>query len=257
MPGLHFRSLETLIDTSSLERRAFNIAFAESSLNWAWTASEFQSLKNIAGERHRIAWYAEHCIGKNISCDFAGKILWRKEKALQRLLNNNSVEALPLPGTLRLLEEAATANVPAELAITQAKERSVLDHSIGQFEAFALLKLVLPPVTQVAKDRFDQPRIELGTTSTAGMTKGPIQACISVSSSDTGKQACISHFGEINNPAIQLSGYNILQHGKASLQSLLRLTKNRKTSFIKDGKSTRSGSGMRRIKKRADNSDLA
>lgn len=257
MPGLHFRSLETLIDTSRLERLAFNIAFEESSLNWTWTETEFQSLKNIAGERHRIAWYAEHCIGKNISCDFAGKILWRKEKALQLLLNNNSVETLPRPGTLRLLEEAATANISAELAITQAIERSVLDRSIGQFEAFALLNLVLPPVTRVAKDRFDQPRIELGTTSTAGMTKGPIQACISVSSSETGKQACISHFGEINNPAIQLSGHNILRQGKASLQSLLGLTKYRKTSLRKDSTPTRIGSGTSRLKKRADNSDLA
>ena len=231
MQRLLFHSLNTLIDTSALERRAFNVAFAESGLDWTWSDAEYNSLEMIAGERHRIVWYAEHSLGHPISCSKADLILWRKEQALCRLLQHNF--ATPRPGVLRLLDEAASADIQTALIIPQTKEWQNLSRTVRRFKDLSSLKVEHPSTHRARIGLNALASIEFNTTMMrADLHQGLVQLCVSVSSSASGAQACVTHLGEANFSAVQLSGQNILHKGSASLQSLLTLESSQKESVV-------------------------
>ena len=226
MQLLRFRSLNALIDTSSLERRAFNTAFKESGLDWRWTEDEFTRLKLITGERHRIAWYAENCRNCPISSGYADQILWRKEQSLTRLLQRSC--AKPQPGVLRLIDEAMSADIHTGIVAPRYKEWERFSRTISQFKALSTLQVERSPVIRARADRGCPTSIEVGITTPIGLHEGPLQPCINVWSSVSGASACVTHLGETNNPAVQLSGQGILEKGRASLQSLLWLESSHK-----------------------------
>jgi hypothetical protein len=219
---LLFRSLDALVDTSVLERRAFNITFAESGLDWTWGHAEYISLKKIVGERHRIAWYAEHTLGYPISVGEADKIQWKKEQALYRLLRYDF--AAPCPGVLRLLDEAASSDIQSTLMIPKIRDWEILSRTVHRFKPLSLVKVERPSTYRAHAGHDVLESIEFNTTPmTENLCQGLDLPCVSVTSSVTGAQACVTHLGEANCPAVQLSGQNILHHGCASLRSLLTL----------------------------------
>ncbi|SHH57556.1 haloacid dehalogenase superfamily, subfamily IA, variant 3 with third motif having DD or ED [Jatrophihabitans endophyticus] len=59
MPTLLFGSISTLVDTSELQRAAFNVAFDRHGLPWTWGRDEYRELLTGNGGRQRIADYAE------------------------------------------------------------------------------------------------------------------------------------------------------------------------------------------------------
>ena len=59
MPALLLGSISTIADTSELQRRAFNRAFAQHGLDWEWGRDEYRSLLTGNGGADRIAAYAE------------------------------------------------------------------------------------------------------------------------------------------------------------------------------------------------------
>ena len=54
-----FGSIGTLIETSDLQRQAFNQAFYESDLNWNWSPEEYKLLLTNSGGQNRIQNYAK------------------------------------------------------------------------------------------------------------------------------------------------------------------------------------------------------
>lgn len=86
-----FRCTDAYVDATELGRCAYNAAFAMSGLNWHWSEERFSSLLKIAGERHRICWYAEHVKEQPIPSSKADVILWRKEQALKMMLSAEEV----------------------------------------------------------------------------------------------------------------------------------------------------------------------
>lgn len=54
-----FGSIGTLVETSEMQRRAFNEAFAEAGLDWHWDLGEYRSMLDASGGRDRVAAYAE------------------------------------------------------------------------------------------------------------------------------------------------------------------------------------------------------
>lgn len=54
-----FGSISTLVDTSELQREAFNQAFSRAGLDWTWTQQEYQTLLERPGGRDRVADYAK------------------------------------------------------------------------------------------------------------------------------------------------------------------------------------------------------
>lgn len=53
-----FGSIGTLVETSELQRRAFNQAFSEAGLDWNWSEADYQRLLTKSGGRKRIQDFA-------------------------------------------------------------------------------------------------------------------------------------------------------------------------------------------------------
>jgi HAD superfamily hydrolase (TIGR01509 family) len=56
--ALLFGSIGTLVETSELQRLAFNEAFAEAGLNWEWDVESYREMLTQSGGKRRIADYA-------------------------------------------------------------------------------------------------------------------------------------------------------------------------------------------------------
>ena len=56
--ALIFGSIGTLVETSELQREAFNAAFREAGLDWDWDREAYRSMLKQSGGRKRIAQYA-------------------------------------------------------------------------------------------------------------------------------------------------------------------------------------------------------
>jgi beta-phosphoglucomutase-like phosphatase (HAD superfamily) len=61
-----FGSIGTIIETSDLQRKAFNQAFKKNDLNWVWTKKKYKILLNKSGGKDRISNYA---LQKKVSVD--------------------------------------------------------------------------------------------------------------------------------------------------------------------------------------------
>ena len=61
MSAILFGSISTLADTSELQRRAFNEAFAAHGLDWEWSREDYTSMLGSNGGAQRIADYAAQC----------------------------------------------------------------------------------------------------------------------------------------------------------------------------------------------------
>ncbi|CAN5475693.1 HAD family hydrolase [soil metagenome] len=59
MPAILFGSISTVADTSELQRKAFNDAFAAHGLDWSWDRDDYRALLTSSGGRSRVAEYAD------------------------------------------------------------------------------------------------------------------------------------------------------------------------------------------------------
>ncbi len=59
MPAVLFGSIGTVAETSELQRKAFNDAFAAHGLDWHWSQDEYKELLQESGGESRIAAYAK------------------------------------------------------------------------------------------------------------------------------------------------------------------------------------------------------
>lgn len=59
MPALLLGSISTLVDTSEIQRGAFNQAFVQHGLDWRWEREEYRGLLTDNGGAQRIADYAQ------------------------------------------------------------------------------------------------------------------------------------------------------------------------------------------------------
>jgi len=56
--ALLFGSIGTIVETSEIQRKAFNDAFKQNNLNWIWTKKIYKNLLNKSGGKDRILNYA-------------------------------------------------------------------------------------------------------------------------------------------------------------------------------------------------------
>ena len=59
MRALFFGSIGSIVETSELQRQAFNEAFAENGLDWHWDQATYQGLLSLGGGDNRISSYAQ------------------------------------------------------------------------------------------------------------------------------------------------------------------------------------------------------
>ncbi|MGK2881887.1 MAG: HAD-IA family hydrolase [Mycobacterium sp.] len=100
MPAILFGSISSLADTSELQRRAFNEAFAAHGLDWTWSRDDYSSLLGSNGGKDRIADYAAE---RDVEVD-AAELHATKSLIFQELLITSGVS--PRAGVLDIVELA-------------------------------------------------------------------------------------------------------------------------------------------------------
>ena len=100
MKAILFGSIGTLIETSDLQREAFNEAFKEAGLDWYWDQEDYTKLLKKSGGTKRIEDFAE----KNNTTVDAKKIRERKTQIYNDKINSTFTP--PREGVLDVLEYA-------------------------------------------------------------------------------------------------------------------------------------------------------
>jgi HAD superfamily hydrolase (TIGR01509 family) len=100
MSTILFGSISTLADTSELQRRAFNDAFAAYGLDWHWSRDDYVAMLSSNGGAQRIADYASSR-GDDVD---AAAVHAKKSEIFQHLLGSSSVA--PRPGVVETVGEA-------------------------------------------------------------------------------------------------------------------------------------------------------
>ena len=105
MKAILFGSIGTLIETSDLQREAFNEAFKEAGLDWYWDQEDYTKLLKKSGGTKRIEDFAE----KNNTTVDVKKIRERKTQIYNDKIN--SITTPPREGVLDVLEYAYKNNI--------------------------------------------------------------------------------------------------------------------------------------------------
>ena len=105
MKAILFGSIGTLIETSDLQREAFNQAFKETGLDWYWDQEDYTKLLKKSGGTKRIEDFAE----KNNTTVDAKKIRERKTQIYNDKINSTFIP--PREGVLDVLEYAHKNNI--------------------------------------------------------------------------------------------------------------------------------------------------
>ena len=110
-----FGSIGTLIETSELQRRAFNQTFSEAGLDWHWSVELYQSLLKKSGGKDRIQDFATQ-----YGADVDSKALHQqKTKIFEVLMNKETI--LLRPGVADVIQYALNNKVPLAFVTSTSK----------------------------------------------------------------------------------------------------------------------------------------
>jgi HAD superfamily hydrolase (TIGR01509 family) len=116
MSAILFGSISTLVDTSELQRRAFNESFEAHGLDWHWSQPDYVAMLDSNGGAQRIADYAE-ARGEDVDAD---AVHATKSQIFQELLATAGLEARP--GVLATVQEAQRRDVKLAFVTTTSPE---------------------------------------------------------------------------------------------------------------------------------------
>ncbi len=100
MSAILFGSISTLIDTSELQRRAFNESFQAHGLDWNWSRDDYIAMLDSSGGAQRIADYAQ-ARGEEVD---AAAVHATKSETFRELLEAAAPTARP--GVIATVQEA-------------------------------------------------------------------------------------------------------------------------------------------------------
>ncbi len=104
--ALFFGGIGTILETSELQRKAFNAAFAEAGLDWHWDTEDYAAMLAKPGGTGRVADYARLAGAPGID---AVALHARKTALFHGALREGKLSARP--GVTRLVAECADQNV--------------------------------------------------------------------------------------------------------------------------------------------------
>lgn len=116
MPTTLFGSISTIADTSELQRKAFNDAFASHGLDWNWGADQYRTMLATSGGKDRIAEYA-NSVGQSVD---ARAVHEAKSTLFRRSLSGASIT--PRTGVLESIKAARDAGAKVGLVTTTSRE---------------------------------------------------------------------------------------------------------------------------------------
>jgi HAD superfamily hydrolase (TIGR01509 family) len=116
MSAILFGSISTIVDTSELQRRAFNESFEAHGLDWQWSQPDYIAMLDSNGGAQRIADYAE-AHGDDVDAD---AVHATKSQIFQELLATAGLK--PRPGVVETVNEAKRHNVKLGFVTTTSPE---------------------------------------------------------------------------------------------------------------------------------------
>ncbi|MFI5509070.1 HAD family hydrolase [Mycobacterium sp. NPDC051804] len=130
MSAILFGSISTLADTSELQRRAFNEAFAAHGLNWQWSRDDYREMLGSNGGAQRIADHAASC-GDDVD---AAEVHAAKSAIFQELLGTQQMTARP--GVAETIKRAREGGHKVGLVTTTSRENvaALLDALRGEID---------------------------------------------------------------------------------------------------------------------------
>ena len=111
-----FGSIGTIIETSDLQRKAFNQAFKRNNLNWLWTKKIYKDLLNKSGGKDRISNYA---FQKKVSVD-AERLRNLKTKIFNEYLKKKKLK--PRPGVKQLVNDCKKKGIKLALVTSTTND---------------------------------------------------------------------------------------------------------------------------------------
>lgn len=118
-----FGSIGTLTETSELQRRAFNQAFADAAIDWTWDAQTYQNLVAgdgaIVGGSARIAAFAT-ARGLLLSPEHIQRLHDAKGEIFQRMMAEQKL--VPNVGVVELIAHARASGLQIAFASTTSPE---------------------------------------------------------------------------------------------------------------------------------------
>lgn len=131
MSAILFGSISTLADTSELQRRAFNEAFAAHGLDWQWSRDDYRQMLGSNGGAQRIADYAASR-GDDVD---ATEVHATKSSIFQEVLGSQQVSARP--GVAETIKRAREGGHRVGLVTTTSGENvaALLNALQGQIDS--------------------------------------------------------------------------------------------------------------------------
>ena len=178
----------TLADTERDGHRvAFNAAFREAGLDWAWDPATYGELLDVAGGKERLLHYLRrHHPAQAARPDVRERIATLHAAKTRHFIRLLGAGALPLrPGVARLIAEARAAGLALAIATTTTAENvtALLRHGLADdapswFEVIAAGDVV--PNKKPAPDIFFLALEQMGLSA---------QDCVAVEDSDNGARS--------------------------------------------------------------------
>ena len=116
MAAIFFGSIGSVAETSDMQRRAFNEAFAEHGLDWTWEGDAYADMLRQSGGRDRIAAEAEER-GETVDAD---AVHASKVAAFHRFITTEGLT--PRPGVVEAIWAAKNADRPVAFVSTTDRE---------------------------------------------------------------------------------------------------------------------------------------
>lgn len=179
--ALFFGGIGTLLETSELQREAFNQAFAEAGLDWVWQRDDYRRMLTTAGGARRIEAYAR---ATNTAGVDAAALHARKTALFHDKLARGGLEARP--GVERLIAECTKAGIAVGVASTT--DRETLEQILS---AVGIDTEQLAIITHRGDVNASKPSGEVYTLCLRTLGLRPEQA-IAVEDSESGLQAALS-----------------------------------------------------------------
>ncbi len=129
-----FGAIGTLVETSELQRQAFNTAFANAKLDWSWDVDLYQELLKTSGGQNRIRAYAERT-GTHLDEAQVRALHADKSAIFQQMLQSDGINLRD--GVAELVQAATAENVAVAFASTTSQENiNAIDAALGEASPF-------------------------------------------------------------------------------------------------------------------------
>jgi beta-phosphoglucomutase-like phosphatase (HAD superfamily) len=116
--AIMFGSIGTLVETSEIQRKAFNQAFSEAGLDWIWAPDEYNTMLKKSGGINRINDYATfRGIGVN-----AHELHTRKTEIFDNMMNEETTTLRP--GVVNLISYAIDNDIQLGF-VTSTSEKNI------------------------------------------------------------------------------------------------------------------------------------